>query len=181
MQAHSLFALHAWGLWGVPIGILVSTLFAYGLHRAMHRFTPLWLALHQLHHGAKRVDLAGAYFAHPLEIAAKVVLSTVIATAVLGLTPLAAALTGVFTACTSLFQHTNIHTPQWLGYIVQRPESHCLHHEAGVHGRNYSDLPLWDMVFGTFSNPAHFTGKVGFQLASGPTVADMLRMRDVNT
>ena len=29
-----------------------------------------------------------------------------------------------FTTFLSIFQHTNIRTPQWLGYIVQRPESH---------------------------------------------------------
>jgi hypothetical protein len=28
----------------------------------------------------------------------------------------------------AVFQHTNIRTPQLLGYIVQRPESHSVHH-----------------------------------------------------
>ena len=31
------------------------------------------------------------------------------------------------------FQHANIRTPRWLGYLVQRPESHSLHHARGVH------------------------------------------------
>jgi sterol desaturase/sphingolipid hydroxylase (fatty acid hydroxylase superfamily) len=63
---------------------------------------------------------------------------------------------------------------------VQRPESHCLHHEYKIHGRNYSDLPLWDMLFGTFANPQRFTGKVGFQLATPPSVLDLLLMRDAH-
>ena len=52
-----------------------------------------------------------------------------------------------------MFQHANIRTPHWLGYIVQRPESHSAHHERGVHARNYGDLPLFDIIFGTFHNP----------------------------
>ena len=180
LKQHSIFDFSDLGLWGVPVGILATTFFGYWLHRAMHRFTPLWLGLHQLHHGAKRVDLVGAYFAHPLEIIVKVGLATVVAAYLLGLAPLATALAGVFTGLTSLFQHTNIATPRWLGYLVQRPESHCLHHEHNSQGRNYSDLPLWDMVFGSFKNPQNFDGKVGFQLNSGPSVKDMLLMRDVN-
>ena len=180
LKRHSAFNLSSLGLWGVPVGILAATFFGYWLHRAMHRFHPLWLATHQLHHGAQRVDLAGAYFAHPLEIVANVGLATVVTAYLLGLTSLAIALAGVFTASGSIFQHTNIATPRWLGYFVQRPESHCLHHEYNIHARNYSDLPLWDMVFGTVHNPPLFDGKVGFQLRSGPRVTDMLLMRDVS-
>ncbi|MDO8697733.1 MAG: sterol desaturase family protein, partial [Pseudomonas sp.] len=120
------------------------------------------------------------YFSHPLEVALKVTSSTLVSTLLLGMSPLAAALVGLFVALTSLFQHSNINTPRWLGYIVQRPESHCLHHEYQVHGRNYSDLPLWDMVFGTFANPQAFSGKVGFQLATPPSVLDLLLMRDAH-
>ncbi len=41
------------------------------------------------------------------------------------------------------FQHTNIRTPQWLGYIVQWAESHSVHHARGIHHYNHSDLPLF--------------------------------------
>ncbi|MBI2803345.1 MAG: sterol desaturase family protein [Gammaproteobacteria bacterium] len=180
LTQHSVLNLGGLGWWGVPVGILATTFFGYWLHRAMHCFHPLWLATHQLHHGAQRVDLAGAYFAHPLEIVAKVSLAAVVTAYLLGLTPLATALAGVFTASVSMFQHTNITTPRWLGYFVQRPESHCLHHEYNVHARNYSDLPLWDMVFGSFHNPQTFEGKIGFQLHSGPSITDLLLMCDVN-
>jgi sterol desaturase/sphingolipid hydroxylase (fatty acid hydroxylase superfamily) len=64
------------------------------------------------------------------------------------------------TFCT-IFQHANIRTPRWLGYLVQRPESHSLHHERGVHARNYSDLPLFDLLFGTFANPTRFAPAIG--------------------
>ena len=54
-------------------------------------------------------------------------------------------------------------TPQWLGYLIQRPESHCVHHRMGVHYYNYADLPFWDMLFGTFRNPRQFMGECGFE------------------
>jgi sterol desaturase/sphingolipid hydroxylase (fatty acid hydroxylase superfamily) len=73
-----------------------------------------------------------------------------------------------------MFQHTNIRTPRWLGYIVQRPESHSCHHERGVHARNYGDLPLFDMLFGTFHNPERFEGECGFHDGGSARVGAML-------
>jgi len=54
----------------------------------------------------------------------------------------------------AVFQLANIHPPQWLGYFVQRPESHSRHHGRRIHRDNYSDLPVFDLIFGTFSNPS---------------------------
>jgi sterol desaturase/sphingolipid hydroxylase (fatty acid hydroxylase superfamily) len=60
-----------------------------------------------------------------------------------------------------LVYHWNVRTPYWLGFIFQRPESHCVHHQEGVHSSNYSDLPIWDMLFGTFRNPRDFDARCG--------------------
>ena len=46
--------------------------------------------------------------------------------------PLTAASIGYVAAFYGMFQHWNVRTPQWLGYVIQRPESHGLHHELGV-------------------------------------------------
>jgi sterol desaturase/sphingolipid hydroxylase (fatty acid hydroxylase superfamily) len=73
-----------------------------------------------------------------------------------------------------LFQHANIKTPHWLGYLIQRPESHSAHHERGVHARNYGDLPLFDIIFGTFHNPREFDGQVGFFEGGSCKVGPML-------
>ncbi len=73
-----------------------------------------------------------------------------------------------------MFQHTNVRTPQWLGYFVQRPESHSHHHERGVHARNYSDLPVFDMLFGTFHNPRGFAPATGFYDGASARIIDML-------
>lgn len=180
LKAHSLVDLSEWGLWGVPVGVLTTTFFSYWLHRAVHRFGWLWRAVHQLHHSPVRVDLAGAFYAHPLEVIIKVALAALVGAYLLGLSASASAGVGLATAALSMFQHWNIHTPRTLGYFVQRPESHCLHHERDVHSRNFGDLPVWDMLFGTFHNPEKFQGEVGFEGERSARLADMLLMKDVN-
>ncbi|WP_240456904.1 sterol desaturase family protein [Acidovorax sp. 1608163] len=51
-----------------------------------------------------------------------------------------------------LFLHSDLRAPQWRGYFVQRPEMHTVHHEIDHHAQNYG-LPLWDLLFGTWTNP----------------------------
>jgi sterol desaturase/sphingolipid hydroxylase (fatty acid hydroxylase superfamily) len=74
----------------------------------------------------------------------------------------------------------NVSTPRWIGYFVQRPEMHRIHHEFGVHEGNYSDLPLWDMLFGTYRNPATVNVDCGFEAAREARVLDMLACKDVH-
>jgi len=72
-------------------------------------------------------------------------------------------------------------TPRWLGYIIQRPESHSVHHGKNIHRYNYSDLPLWDIVFGTFRNPESFQKEHGFYPGSSERLVEMLTFRDVTS
>ena len=67
-----------WG--GFPVGLLVTTGVLYGWHRAVHRSALLWRTVHQLHHSARRVDIPGAFFTHPLEVVAKTSLGVLIGT-----------------------------------------------------------------------------------------------------
>jgi len=165
---------------GAPLGFAAVTFVGYLYHRLCHRFGFMWRWLHQLHHSAPRLDIGGAMMFHPLEMGVYGVLQPVILVSVLGLSPESAALAGFIAAFYSLFQHLNVRTPTWLGYLIQRPESHGLHHEQGVHAYNYGDLPLWDMLFGTFRNPARFTGDVGFGGNEHRRVFSMLFGRDVS-
>ena len=54
-----------------------------------------------------------------------------------------------------------------------------MHHGRGVHRYNYSDLPLWDMVFGTFRNPGARETPVsaGFYRGGSARLAAMLAFR----
>lgn len=78
------------------------------------------------------------------------------------------------------FQHTNVRTPHWLGFFVQRPESHSQHHRRGQHRYNYADLPVFDIIFGTFRNPLHHYD-VGFYPGSAYELPKMWLGRDISS
>lgn len=166
-------------LGGAVVTILVSELMQYLLHRSFHTSKLLWLWVHQLHHSAERLDVPGSAYTHPLEVMVGGVFGT-LATVALGVSPDAAALAGFFGVFNAIFQHTNIRTPRWLGYIIQRPESHSVHHARDVHAYNYANLPLMDLIFGTFRNPADFEPTQGFWDGASRQLASMLTGRDVS-
>jgi len=165
---------------GAVLGYAVLSFISFLWHRSVHEFGPLWRGFHQIHHSPHRVDMAGAALFHPLEMAVFALQSVIATTIILGLDPLAAALTGYVASFYSFFQHLNIRTPRWLGYVIQRPESHCIHHQRGVHAFNYADLPVWDMLCGSFRNPAAFEGDVGFDAPANQRLGAMLAFVDVN-
>ena len=152
--SHELFA-------DAVIGYVVLTFAYYWWHRARHESAFLWRWLHQVHHSATRIEVLTSFYKHPLEIAANAVLSSFILYVGLGLGAAAAGLAVTLTGLGELFYHWNVRTPRWLGFIFQRPESHCVHHQRGHHTQNFSDLPLWDMLFGTFHNPREGPAECG--------------------
>lgn len=131
----------------------VSTLIYYAWHRARHASPLLWRAAHQLHHSASRLEVFTAFYKHPLEMAANGVLTAAIAFGLLGVSLEAAAINTLLCAGAEFFYHLNVRTPYWLGFFIQRPEMHRVHHARGAHRFNYADLPVWDLLFGTFYNP----------------------------
>lgn len=164
----------------VVIGFLVLEFGIYWWHRTMHRFDPLWRLTHQMHHSAERVDIWGAYYFHPLDMAGWALLGSLCLVGIVGLSPEATFVVAVVTTIPGIFQHVNMRTPHWLGYIVQRPESHSIHHERGVHAYNYGDIPLFDMIFGTFRNPPDWQGEAGFHAGSTRQVGEMIVFRKIS-
>jgi sterol desaturase/sphingolipid hydroxylase (fatty acid hydroxylase superfamily) len=165
---------------GVLVGYVVLSGLSYAWHRLSHVWGPLWRASHQIHHSPQRVDISGSTLFHPVEMAAQALMQLFVTVIVLGLDPLAAALVGYVAAFYGLFQHWNVATPRWLGVLIQRPEAHCEHHRLGVHANNYGDLPIWDMLFGTYRNPARFEGACGFESPADQRLVAMLAWQDVN-
>jgi sterol desaturase/sphingolipid hydroxylase (fatty acid hydroxylase superfamily) len=164
----------------VAAGVLGYEFAAYWWHRTMHRFTPLWRTLHQMHHSAERLDVLGAFWFSPLDMVTWTLLPSLVLT-ILGLPPQAAVYTLLIITFLAMFQHANVRTPRWLGYLVQRPESHTVHHARGVHAFNYADLPVFDMLFGTFRNPEGYEHPTGFWHGASERVADMMLLRDVSS
>ena len=175
---HRLFAADTLPLWAqIAGGFLALELGIYAWHRTMHNTPVLWRWFHQMHHSAERVDIWGALYFHPLDTLAFTFVGSLALVLGFGVSAEAAIVINLVATFYGLFQHANIKTPHWLGYIIQRPESHSCHHERGVHARNYSDLPLWDIAFGTFHNPKEFTGQVGFYEGGSRRVGALLAGR----
>lgn len=147
---------------GVALGYVATTFVFYWWHRARHEVPFLWRHLHQVHHSPERIEVLTSFYKHPLEIAANSLICSTLLVVVLGLPATTAAVVVATTGVAELFYHWNVRTPRWLGWFFQRPEMHRRHHERGWHRDNYSDLPVWDLLFGTFDNPRQSPRLCGF-------------------
>ncbi|WP_332764720.1 sterol desaturase family protein [Phenylobacterium sp.] len=181
LARHSLLDLRGLGVaGGALVGYAVLSLASFAWHRCAHQVPFVWRVFHQIHHSPSRVDISGSMLFHPLEMIVFTLMSLATSTLVLGLDPLAAGITGYVAAFYGMFQHWNVRTPRWIGYLIQRPEAHAMHHERGVHARNYADLPIWDMLFGSFHSPEAFDGEVGFDPPADRRILAMLAFAEVN-
>ncbi|MEQ8557032.1 MAG: sterol desaturase family protein [Henriciella sp.] len=170
----------AWPVWiAGPVALLLYQLGIYAWHRTMHSNDVLWRIFHQTHHSAERVDIWGSLYFHPLDVIGFAFIGSLALTLTLGVSPGAIMFAVMVSTFCGLFQHANIRTPRWLGYIITRPESHALHHERGVHRYNYGDIPIWDMLFGTFRNPKVWEGQAGLVDGGSGRYLDLLIGRDI--
>jgi sterol desaturase/sphingolipid hydroxylase (fatty acid hydroxylase superfamily) len=165
---------------GTLVGLLVLEVGIYLWHRGLHGSDLLWRGLHQMHHSSERLDTFSAFYFSPLDIVGFAFLGSLCLTLGVGVSPQAATAILLLTTFFALFTHANVSTPRWLGYIVQRPEMHALHHGRGIHRNNFCDLPFIDLLGGTLRNPRTFQGETGFYNGASERVADMLLFRDVS-
>lgn len=112
-------------------------------------------------------------------MASNSILISVVLFVVLGASPEAAAWFNLFAATGEFFYHTNLKTPHWVGYVMQRPEHHSIHHQYDLHDFNYGDITWWDRLFGTFKDTQTFAERCGFNEGSEERLGEMLAFRDV--
>ncbi len=165
---------------GAFTGILLYEFGVYVWHRSMHSSNLLWRIFHQMHHSAERLDSYGAFYFSPMDMIGFTFLGSLCLVVVAGFTPEATTLIILGTTFFSIFQHSNIKTPRWLGYIIQRPEAHAIHHAKGIHAYNYSDISLFDILFGTFKNPKGYEHETGFYHGASDKVWEMISFKDIN-
>lgn len=165
---------------GGVLAYLAASLVFYWWHRLRHESNWYWRMFHQVHHSPARLETLTAFYKHPLEAASNSLLSSFLVYLVFGLDIAGAACYTVLTLTAQLLVHVNTQTPHWLGWIFQRPEMHRIHHQPGTEHLNYSDIPLWDMLFGTYANPVGFEGQCGFDQVREEKLGDMLRFVDVH-
>jgi sterol desaturase/sphingolipid hydroxylase (fatty acid hydroxylase superfamily) len=183
LQGWSLFQLNKLGLFsGSIITYIVSTFIFYWWHRIRHESKFWWKFAHQIHHSASRIEALTSFYKHPFEITLNSILSAIIVYPLMGCSTEQGAVYTIIIATGELFYHWNISTPRWLGHLLQRPESHRIHHQKSIHTKNYGDLPVFDKLFGTFSNPKNANRvKCGFQDEKEQEIMSMLACMEVET
>jgi sterol desaturase/sphingolipid hydroxylase (fatty acid hydroxylase superfamily) len=180
--------LQAWSLFHIAgtmppfceglLGWFIGTFVFYWWHRARHKSNFLWRVFHQVHHSPARIELLTAFYKHPVEIAADSILSSLLMFSLLGASPEAGAWFNVFAVIGEYFYHSNLCTPRWIGYFLQRPEHHSTHHQLDVHDFNYGDITWWDRLFGTFQEAPKFAKQCGFPEDHEKHLGRMLMFRD---
>jgi len=156
----------------------IGTFVFYWWHRARHDSNFLWRVCHQIHHSPSRIELLTAFYKHPLEIAADSMLASALIFSLLGGSVEAGMWFNVFAVVGEYFYHSNLKTPHWVGYFLQRPEHHSIHHQLDLHGFNYGDITWWDRLFGTFREADEFAAQCGFPNGHEKHLDRMLLFKD---
>jgi len=162
------------------LSYFIITFVFYWWHRWRHEINFLWLGFHQLHHSPQRIETITSFYKHPAEIMCNSILIGSINFLILGLSIESAAYCLLLSSIGEYVYHMNIKTPHWMGYIFQRPEMHRIHHQRSKHYNNFSDLPIWDMLFGTYENPKVSNNPCGFKPEREEKLMSMLKFKNVN-
>lgn len=160
------------------IGWFVGTFAFYWWHRLRHA-PGFWRVFHQIHHSPTRIEALTAFYKHPIEIFADAGFAAIILYPMLGYSINGAMWFNFFAATGEFVYHSNFKSPRWLKYFIQSPELHSVHHERDVHTYNFSDLPIWDRLFGTYRDTDSFVANCGFPHSNERKLGRMLLLKDV--
>lgn len=181
LEPYRLIDLSGVPVWlGALAGLLLYELGVFLWHYAMHRSDLLWRTFHQMHHSAERLDTYGAFFLEPA-----------------GHDRLHGPGERLFypgygTAPEGHYRHPALHhlhehvparqhpyakVAGISGATARKPYPAS---RTGKHRNNYSDLPLIDMLFGTFRNPRGYRHETGFYDGASSRLLDMLRFREIS-
>lgn len=144
--------------------MIVAEFFRYWLHRALHRFMPLW-RLHAVHHASNKLYTVNVGRFHPLDKSLQF-LGDTLPFILLGVVPEVFAAYFVLYAINGFYQHSNADVRLGpLNWVIAGPELHRWHHSANFSeaSSNYgNNLIIWDSVFGTrFLPKDREVGRIG--------------------
>ena len=136
------------------LGVILFDVSSYWVHRFVHEVPFLW-RFHSIHHSTRHLDWVSGFRGHPLD--GVLVAAPAVFLIAAGFPLQVGGVIAIVQLVTGLFLHANV---RWrlrrLQKVVITPEFHHWHHanEVGSINTNYSTfLPLWDVVFGTYSMP----------------------------
>jgi sterol desaturase/sphingolipid hydroxylase (fatty acid hydroxylase superfamily) len=168
---------HHWPL--VPQALLVffmSEFIWYWIHRAEHRWAPVWrLSGHGAHHAFKKLNAINAAANHPIELFL-IVLPAIFVDLLFGV-GVAAYGAALLTLVQTAVVHSNLQlNSSVIGWLFTTNAWHIRHHSADLaeSNTNYGCAAIvWDRVFGTFGDSAVVEAGVG---PREPTTLEKLLM-----
>ncbi len=160
------------------IGWFVGSFFFYWWHRLRHA-SGFWRVFHQIHHSPKRIEILTSFYKHPVEILCDSLFAALILFGLLGVSTNGLIWFNFFAAAGEYFYHANLRAPDWSRHFIQTPQLHSVHHQLDLHTYNFSDLPLWDRIFGTYRDATDFAPACGFPHDNERKIFSMLFFRDV--
>lgn len=137
--------------WRIAAAFVLSDLFGYAAHRALHRVPALW-RFHRVHHQATELQWLDAWRQHPLDFVVQG-LAVGIPGALLGTSLTDLVWVVLLRKLWTSFLHADVRARfGMLEWVVATPAFHRVHHSAdrADHDRNFAGtFPLWDVLFGT--------------------------------
>src|SRR5262245_53070788 len=133
----------------IALAWCLSELFAYGVHRAMHRVPWLW-RFHRMHHAPEPIAWHRSWWIHPLDVALFACAAT-LACALAGAPLVAAPWLLVLRRVWAILQHANVAwPPTLLDHVLVTPSLHHRHHDEARPAANFAGtFSILDRVFGT--------------------------------
>ena len=153
-----------YGLWprGWPMaaqvvtGVVAAEFGLYWAHRIAHEWLPLW-RFHAIHHSVTRLWIINTGRFHFIDSLKSIIMGMSILLA-LGAPMEVFIWLSAVTAFIGMMTHCNVDMRfGGLSWIFNTPGLHRWHHSRDIRegNRNYSEnIMLWDILFGTFFNPA---------------------------
>ena len=157
---HAVGSLPWWAQ--MVVVFVISDLFNYAAHRAMHEVPLLW-RFHAVHHSSEQLDWLATSRVHPLDLVFIITVASLPAFALGHATEQPLLVTVLFLY--PFFAHANaeLRLPV-LDRVLVSPRFHHWHHAAvpEAHNRNYGAiLSVWDRLFRTAHEPDHHPTRYG--------------------
>ncbi len=147
----------AWPLWlQVIFAVYVSEFVLYWAHRLAHEWLPLW-RFHAIHHSVTKLWVVNTGRFHFIDSLKSIVPGMIVLVS-LGAPMEVVTWLSAITAFIGILTHCNVEMRFGpISRVFNTPGLHRWHHSRDLRegNKNYGEnVMLWDMVFGTYINPA---------------------------
>src|ERR1043166_8154151 len=165
------------GVVKIVMAIFLVDFTIYWIHRAQHRFDPMWRT-HAWHHSIEQLYWFSGFRTSFLHSFIYDIPQATIPMLVFHLSPLEAGIGYSIGLLIQFWEHTNIDVEIGpLKYLIITPAYHRVHHSTEHSRTNFgTTFSLWDRLFGTYLDPATVPSRAPLGLGEPYDKKKMARM-----